>query len=56
MLFTNDGDLSKKLTHPSHKVKKIYSVTLDKKVVDSDIIKIKNGIKIDGEIIPVDNI
>ena len=56
LLFTNDGDLSKKLTHPSHKVKKIYSVTLDKKVVDSDIIKIKNGIKIDGEIIPVDNI
>ena len=56
LLFTNDGDLSKKLTHPSHKVKKIYSVTLDKKVIDSDIIKIKNGIKIDGEIVPVDNI
>ena len=32
LLFTNDGDLAKKLTHPKHNIRKIYHVTLDKKV------------------------
>ena len=31
LLLTNDGDIAKKLTHPSYKIKKIYSVTLEKK-------------------------
>ena len=56
LLFTNDGDLSKKLTHPSHKVKKIYSVTLNKELDNSDIIKIEGGLRIDGELIPVNKI
>ena len=56
LLFTNDGDLSKKLTHPSYKVKKIYYVTLDKAINYTDIKKIRNGIKIENEIIKVDNI
>lgn len=30
LLITNDGELAQALTHPSHEVKKIYSVTLDK--------------------------
>ena len=30
LLFTNDGDLTKQLTHPSYKKKKIYQATLDK--------------------------
>ena len=29
LLFTNDGDLAKKLTHPKHGVRKIYHVELD---------------------------
>ena len=32
LLLTNDGDLMKKLTHPSHGVRKIYHVILDKKL------------------------
>lgn len=32
LLFTNDGDLAKKLTHPKHRIQKIYHVTLDQKV------------------------
>jgi 23S rRNA pseudouridine2605 synthase len=32
LLFTNDGEMTKKLTHPKHKVRKLYQVTLDKKL------------------------
>ncbi|MCX8473139.1 MAG: pseudouridine synthase [Sediminibacterium sp.] len=32
LLFTNDGDLAKKLTHPSCNITKIYDIVLDKKL------------------------
>ena len=40
LLFTNDGDTAKKLTHPSHKIRKIYQVELDKPLSKSDFEKI----------------
>jgi 23S rRNA pseudouridine2605 synthase len=36
LLLTNDGDLSQKLAHPSHQIKKIYHVTLDKALTRAD--------------------
>jgi 23S rRNA pseudouridine2605 synthase len=36
LLLTNDGDLSQKLAHPSHQIKKIYHVTLDKPLTRAD--------------------
>ncbi|MBF0596847.1 pseudouridine synthase [Faecalibacter rhinopitheci] len=57
LLFTNDGYLTKKLTHPSHDVKKIYHVTLDKKLTANDLAEIKKGIRLIPEgIAIVDNI
>ena len=56
LLFTNDGDIAKKLTHPSYKIKKIYSVTLEKKISNDEISQIKNGLFIEDEYIKVDNI
>lgn len=51
LLFTNDGDLAKKLTHPKHQVRKIYHVELDKNLKMSDLNKIKQGLALeDGEI------
>ncbi len=47
LLFTNDGDLAKKLTHPKHKASKIYHVTLNKKVVKEDLQKLVEGIKLE---------
>lgn len=44
LLLTNDGDLVKKLTHPKHKVKKVYHVVLNKRVESSDLEKIRKGI------------
>ena len=51
LLFTNDGDLTEKLTHPSHGVRKIYHVTLDKNLAKEDFDKILDGIELaDGPI------
>ena len=51
LLFTNDGDLTKQLTHPAYQKKKIYQVTLDKPLTRADMDKIAEGIVLeDGEI------
>ncbi len=51
LLFTNDGDITRQLTHPSHEKKKIYQVTLDKPLTRSDMEQITEGITLeDGEI------
>ena len=51
LLFTNDGELTQKLTHPSYNVKKVYEVKLDKPVTKAHFDKIVNGITLDdGEI------
>jgi 23S rRNA pseudouridine2605 synthase len=56
LLLTNDGELAKKLTHPSHKVKKIYHVVLDKPIQKEDIIKIKKGVELEDGLASVDKI
>ena len=56
LLLTNDGNIAKKLTHPSHKIKKIYSVILEKNISENEIIQIKKGLTIEGQHIKVDNI
>lgn len=51
LLFTNDGNLAEKLTHPSYNKKKIYQVTLDRKLSKQDFDSILKGIELpDGEI------
>ncbi len=54
LLFTNDGDMAKKLTHPSHKIRKIYQVELDKPLTKTDFDKILEGVQLDDGIAPVD--
>ena len=51
LMFTNDGEMAEKLTHPSYDKKKIYQVTLDKELTEDDYDRIKAGIMLtDGEI------
>jgi 23S rRNA pseudouridine2605 synthase len=56
LLFTNDGDLAKKLTHPSHRIDKIYHVVLDKSLTKKDFEQIAAGIKLEDGFIKVDEI
>lgn len=51
LLLTNDGELTKRLTHPKYRHRKIYHAFLDKPVLKKDIEAIAQGIKLeDGEI------
>ncbi|HWY39094.1 MAG TPA: pseudouridine synthase, partial [Bacteroidia bacterium] len=53
LLFTNDGEMTKKLTHPKHNVQKLYHVELDKNLKQTDLLKIREGIELeDGPIKP----
>lgn len=56
LLLTNDGDLAKKLSHPSHGVKKIYHIVLDRNLLPSDLDKIHRGIELDDGLAEVDSI
>ena len=47
ILLTNDGHLTKKLTHPSFGVKKIYHVTLDRKLSVEDLRTIADGVRLE---------
>lgn len=56
ILLTNDGYLTKKLTHPSFGVKKIYHVVLDRKLSVEDLHKIAEGVRLEEGIAEVDSI
>ncbi|NOR86339.1 MAG: pseudouridine synthase [Bacteroidales bacterium] len=54
LLFTNDGQMAKKLTHPSHRIKKIYHITLDKDLELEHFDAIEEGITLDDGLIKPD--
>ena len=56
ILLTNDGDLTQKLSHPSHEVKKIYEVKLDKPLGKVDFEKILNGLQLDDGFVRADSL
>jgi len=56
LLFTNDGAMAKKLTHPKHQVRKLYHVTLDKKLSMSDLNAIGQNFVLDDKMVFVDKI
>lgn len=56
LLFTNDGDLAKKLVHPKHGVRKIYHVTLDKRLSKHHLNAVAKGVVLDDGPAPVDSV
>ena len=56
LLFTNDGELAKKLTHPKYRVKKIYHVFLDKPLKKNDLLQIMEGIELEDGFIKPDKV
>ncbi len=56
LVFTNDGDLTKKLTHPTYGVRKIYHVHLDKNLALNDLRKIEEGLNLEDGKVSVDDV
>lgn len=54
LLLTNDGELTKKLTHPRYGVRKLYHVVLDKPVSKADMQEIAKGVNLDDELVVPD--
>jgi 23S rRNA pseudouridine2605 synthase len=55
LLFTNDGELAAKLSHPSNQIKKIYQVTLDKPLTHNDEKEIQDGLTLEDGDVQVDD-
>lgn len=56
LLLTNDGDLTKALTHPSYEKRKVYQVTLDKPLTKADMEQIVEGITLEDGFIQADEV
>ena len=54
LMFTNDGEIAEKLTHPSYDKKKIYQVSLDSKLRGEDYDKILSGVELSDGVIAAD--
>ena len=56
LMFTNDGEIAEKLTHPSYDKKKIYQVSLDSKLKQEDYEKILKGVELSDGVIAADEL
>lgn len=56
LLLTNDGELSERMMHPSHGVRKIYQVDLDKPLSTADEAKIREGLELEDGKAEVDEL
>jgi 23S rRNA pseudouridine2605 synthase len=54
LMFTNDGDLAKKLTHPKHNVRKLYHASLDRKLDLKDLEKLRGEVIVEGRKVFID--
>ncbi len=48
LILTNDGDLTQRLTHPSHEVSKTYIARLSMQVSPQSVAMLASGVYIDG--------
>jgi 23S rRNA pseudouridine2605 synthase len=56
LLFTNDGELTTKLTHPKFGVKKVYHVSLNKGLKPEDFKAIVEGIELEDGLVKADDL
>ena len=56
LMFTNDGEMAERLTHPSYNKKKIYQVVLDSPLSEEDQKKILEGIELSDGVVQADEL
>ncbi|NLK70502.1 MAG: rRNA pseudouridine synthase [Clostridiales bacterium] len=48
LLFTNDGNFANSIMHPSKRISKSYRVTVRPDISDEQLVKLSEGVEIDG--------
>lgn len=56
LILTNDGEMTKRLTHPRYEKKKIYHIELDRPLTKVDMEKILEGVELEDGMVHVDEI
>ena len=56
LLFTNDGEIAKRLSHPRYGIKKIYHVGLDKNISGADMKAVLEGVELEDGFVKADAI
>ncbi len=56
LLFTNDGNLAEKLTHPRNGISKTYVIEVDKSISYDHIQQLRDGVELEDGTIQVDKI
>ena len=56
LMFTNDGEIAERLTHPSFNKKKIYQVILDHPLTEEDKEKVLQGVELSDGVIAADEL
>lgn len=56
LLFTNDGELALKLTHPANRMRKVYHVQLDRSIPEEDLQRLLKGVELDDGFIAPDGL
>ena len=56
MFFTNDGDLIKKLQHPSSAVNSLFHLSLDRPILPEQLTALSNGVDVDNKRFKVENV
>ena len=56
LMFTNDGEMAERLTHPSYNKKKIYQVVLDHALTEEDKAQVLAGIELTDGVIAADEL
>ncbi len=49
LLFTNDGEFANNIMHPSRHISKTYRVTVRPDITDEQLVRLSEGIEIDGK-------
>ena len=56
LLFTNDESITKKFTNSKNGVPRLFHIELDKNLKHEDLKKIRDGFKVDGKLIAVEEV
>ncbi len=56
LMFTNDGEMAEKLTHPSYNKKKIYQVVLDAPLSQEDRQRVLSGVELNDGVVAADEL